>query len=302
MSFDSTRTFPTAPRGASRGFGNWLKTGVLLAAMTALILVIGQLVGGHVGLMIAAIFAVISNFGAYWFSDKLALAVHRAQPLDRNQFGWIYDSVERLTRRADLPMPRLYLIPSHSPNAFATGRNPANAAVAVTTGLLHVLDKREVEGVLAHELAHVQNRDILISTIAATIAGAIAGIANMLQWAMIFGGGRSDDDEGPGGLIGMLALIILAPIAATVLQLAISRSREYGADATGAAICGDPHALADALQKLERGVQYVPDDAHPAHASLYIVNPLSGSAMLKLFSTHPPMDERIRRLRAMRAG
>lgn len=301
MSFDSSRPFPTAPRGASRGLGNWLKTGVLLAAMTALILVVGQLIGGRVGLMFAAIFAVISNFSAYWFSDKLALAVHRAKPLDRSQAAWIYESVERLTQRAGLPMPRLYLIPSHSPNAFATGRNPAHAAVAVTSGLLQILDRREVEGVLAHELAHVQNRDILISTIAATIAGAISGIASMMQWAMIFGGGRSSsDDEGGGGLIGMLALIILAPLAATVLQLGISRSREYAADASGAAMCGDPHALADALQKLERGVQYVPDDAHPAHASLYIVNPLSGGGVMKLFSTHPPMEERIRRLRAMR--
>jgi heat shock protein HtpX len=175
--------------------------------------------------------------------------------------------------------------------------------VAVTTGLLQILDRREVEGVLAHELAHVQNRDTLIATIAATIAGAISGIASMLQWAMIFGMGRSDDEEegGAGGLVGMLALILFAPLAATVLQLAISRSREYAADATGAAMCGDPHALADALQKLERGVQFVPDNAHPAHASLYIVNPLAGSSVLQWFSTHPPLAERIKRLRAMRS-
>jgi heat shock protein HtpX len=300
MSFDSTRSFPTAPQGASRGFANWLKTGVLLAAMTALILVIGQLIGGSTGLILAGGFALFSNFFAYWFSDKLALAVHRAKPVTREQMPWLYESTERLVQRAKLPMPRLYLIPSPSPNAFATGRNPKNAAVAVTTGLLQLLDRREVEGVLAHELAHVQNRDILISTIAATIAGAVSGIAHMMQWAMIFGGGRSSDDDGPGGLISMLALIILAPVAAAVLQFAVSRSREYGADARGAAICGDPHALADALEKLQRGVEYLPDNAHPSHASLYIINPLSGGAVLQLFSTHPPLEERVRRLRAMR--
>lgn len=298
---DDSRSFPLAPRSTRRrGLGNWLKTTVLLAAMTALILVVGQLVGGSTGLVIAGIFALISNFAAYWFSDKLALAVHRARPLERSEAPWIYESVERLTQRAGLPMPRLYLVPSASPNAFATGRSPSHAAVAVTTGLLQILDRREVEGVLAHELAHVLNRDILISSVAATIAGAISGIANMLQWAMIFGGGRSDDEESPGGLVGMLALIVLAPIAATILQLAISRSREYAADATGAALCGDPHALADALEKLERGVHYIPDNAHPAHASLYIANPLSGGGLLQLFATHPPMEERIRRLRAMR--
>jgi heat shock protein HtpX len=301
MSFDATHSFPTAPRSASRGLGNWLKTGVLLAGMTALILVVGQLIGGTSGLMIAGLFAVVSNFAAFWWSDTLALKVHRARPLERSEAPWIYESVERLTRRAAMPMPRLYIMPSHTPNAFATGRSPSKSAVAVTTGLLQILDRREVEGVIAHELAHVQNRDTLIATIAATIAGAISGIASMMQWAMIFGMGRSDDEEGGGGLIGMLALIIFAPLAATVLQLAISRSREYGADATGAAMCGDPHALADALEKLERGVQYVPDNAHPAHASLYIVNPLNGGAMMKWFSTHPPIEERVKRLRAMRS-
>jgi len=301
MAFDATRSFPTAPRTATTGLANWLKTGVLLAAMTALILVIGQLIGGASGLMIAGVFALVSNFAAFWFSDKLALAVHRARPLARSELPWIHESVERLTQRAGLPMPRLYLVPSHTPNAFATGRSPAKAAVAVTTGLLELLDRREVEGVLAHELAHVQNRDTLISTIAATIAGAISGIANMLQWALIFGMGRGEDEEdGPAGLASTLALILFAPLAATVLQLAISRSREFGADATGAAICGDPHALADALEKLERGVQYVPDNAHPAHASLYIVNPLAGSSILQWFSTHPPIAERVKRLRAMR--
>lgn len=303
MNVDASRSFPTAPRSASSGFGNWLKTGALLAAMTALILVVGQAIGGAPGLAIAGIFAVVSNFMAYWFSDKLALSVHRARPLERSEAAWIYESVERLTQRAGLPMPRLYFVPSHTPNAFATGRNPQNAAVAVTAGLLQVLDRREVEGVLAHELAHVQNRDTLIATIAATIAGAISGIASMLQWAMFFGMGRGDDEEeggGAAGLVGTLALVLFAPLAATVLQLAISRSREYAADATGASMCGDPHALADALEKLERGVQYVPDNAHPAHASLYIANPLAGGGVLSWFSTHPPMAERVRRLRAMR--
>ncbi|MFO7156042.1 MAG: zinc metalloprotease HtpX [Pseudomonadota bacterium] len=302
MSMNDARTFPTAPRGsASRGLANWLKTGVLLAAMTALILAVGQALGGTTGLKIALVFALISNFGAYWFSDKLALAMYRAQPIPRDRMPWLYEMVERLTRRAGMPMPRLYIIPSHTPNAFATGRNPRNAAVAVTSGILQILDRRELEGVIAHELAHIRNRDTLIATIAATIAGAISGLANMLQWGLIFGGGGDRDrEEGPAGLLSMLALIILAPLAATILQLAISRSREFGADATGAQICGDPHALADALEKLERGVQLFPDDGHPATASLFIVNPLSGKSLLRLFSTHPPTEERIRRLRAMR--
>jgi len=301
MSMNDARTFPTAPRGgASRGLANWLKTGVLLAAMTALILAVGHAVGGTSGLKIALIFAAISNFGAYWFSDRLALAMYRAQPVPRDRMPWLYEMVERLTHRAGLPMPRLYIIPSHTPNAFATGRNPKNAAVAITSGILQILDRRELEGVIAHELAHIKNRDTLISTIAATIAGAISGLANMLHWGLFFGAADRDREEGPAGLVSMLALIILAPIAATIIQLAISRSREFGADATGAQICGDPHALADALEKLERGVQLFPDDAHPATASLFIVNPLSGKSLLRLFSTHPPTEERIRRLRAMR--
>lgn len=302
MSFTSeTRSFPTSPGTRHRGFGNWLKTGLLLAAMTALIVSIGGAIGGRTGLVIALGFALVSNFFAFWFSDKLALAVYRAQPVSREQMPWLYEMVERLCRKGNMPVPRLYIIPSHTPNAFATGRSPSKAAVAVTSGILQVLDRRELEGVIAHELAHVQNRDTLIATIAATIAGAISGLASMMKWAMIFGGaGRDRDDEGAAGLVSMLALIILAPIAATILQLAISRSREYGADATGAKLCGDPHALADALAKLERGAQLYPDDSHPATASLFIVNPLSGKSMMALFSTHPPTEERIRRLRSMR--
>jgi len=294
MPFDAT------PRHASRGFANWMKTGVLLAAMTALILVVGQIIGGPRGLIFAGAFALLSNFVAFWFSDKLALAVHRARPVDRNEAPWLYEMVERLTSRAGLPMPKLYVIPTQAPNAFATGRSPAKAAVAVTEGIVQILDRRELEGVIAHELAHVRNRDTLISTIAATIAGAIAGLAHMLQWSLMFGGGRRrDEEEGAGGLVGMLALIILAPLAATILQLAVSRSREYGADASGAELCGDPNALADALLKLEQGARAMPDDRHPATAPLFIVNPLSGRNVAALFSTHPPTEERVRRLRAM---
>ncbi|HWV36848.1 MAG TPA: zinc metalloprotease HtpX [Vulgatibacter sp.] len=301
MPFDATetRSYSPGPRHAGRGFANWMKTGLLLAAMTALILVVGQLIGGSRGLVIAGAFALFSNFVAFWFSDKLALAVHRARPIDRSEAPWLYEMVERLTRRAGMPMPKLYVIPTAAPNAFATGRSPAKAAVAVTDGIVSVLDRRELEGVIAHELAHVRNRDTLISTIAATIAGAISGLAHIMQWSMIFGGGRDRDEEGAGGVIGMLALIVLAPLAATVLQLAVSRSREYGADATGARLCGDPHALADALMKLEQGARAMPDDRHPATAPLFIVNPLSGRSVSALFSTHPPTEERVRRLRAM---
>lgn len=301
MAFDATetRSFPTRPRGATRGFANWLKTGVLLAGLTALIIVIGGMIGGSTGVVIAGGFALVSNFVAYWFSDRIALGVHRAQEVSREEAPWFYEIVERLTRKAGLPMPRLYVIPSHTPNAFATGRNPSHAAVAVTSGIVRLLDKRELEGVIAHELAHVRNRDTLIATVAAAIAGAISGIASMLQWAAIFGGLRGDDDEEGPGLIGLLALIVLAPLAATVLQLAISRSREYGADAYGGELCGDPHALADALEKLEYGNRAIPNDAHPQTASLFIVNPLSGRSLLSLFSTHPATEERVRRLRAM---
>lgn len=296
-----SRSFPSAPRLHGRGTGNWLKTGVLMAGMTALIVVVGYLIGGMSGLWIFGAFAVVSNVVAYWFSDRIALRMHGARPISREEAPWLHEMVERLTRRAGMPMPALYVIPSPSPNAFATGRDPEHAAVAVTSGIVDILDRRELEGVVAHELAHVRNRDTLIATIAATIAGAISGLATALQWSAIFGGMSRDEDDRGGGLLGMLALIILAPLAATVLQLAISRSREYGADATGAELCGDPHALADALEKLERGSRMVPDDRHPATASLFIVNPLSGRSVLQLFSTHPPVEERVRRLRALRS-
>ncbi len=298
-----TTTTQTLHRGPGlRGLGTWAKTGLLLAAMTALILVIGQAIGGTNGLVIAGAFAAVSNFVAYFYSDKLALRVHGARPIDRAEAPWLHELVERLAHRAGIPKPRVYLIPSAAPNAFATGRNPENAAVAVTAGLVELLDRRELEGVIAHELGHVVNRDILLSTIAATIAGAIAGLAHMLQFAAIFGGGHASDDEegGPAGLQ-LLALIILAPLAATVLQLALSRAREYGADETGARLTGDPLALASALGKLERGAKLLPDDRHPATAPLFIVNPLSGRSVLSLFSTHPPIEQRIARLSRMLA-
>ncbi len=282
-------------RGSHRGLANWLKTGVLLAGMTALVLVIGGGLGGSQGLWIAAAFALVMNVVSYWYSDKIALKAYRARPLPREQAPEIHEMVERLARRADIPAPPIYLVNSPAPNAFATGRNPEHAAIAGTTGIVRLLDRRELEGVLAHELSHVKNRDTLVSTVAATLAGMIVGVASMLRWGFLFGAGR---DEREGGGLYLLALAILAPIAAMLLQFAISRSREYGADGTGGALSGDPDALADALQKLESGARAFPDDRHPASASLWIVNPLSRRALNSLFSTHPPTAERVARLRA----
>jgi heat shock protein HtpX len=301
-------TYDTSPRrGLSpRGGGGWhrlgnaLKTTVLLAGLTALVLLIGQRLGGPRGLAFAGFFVVVMNFASYWFSDKIALAMHGAQPLPRHQAPWLHDMVERLAARAGMPVPKVYLLPTHTPNAFATGRSPKHAAVAVTAGLMEILDRRELEGVLAHELAHVRNRDTLIGTVAATLAGVISYAAQML---FFFGGSmlsRNDDDEGgAGGAFSQLGLLLVAPIAATLLQLAVSRSREYGADATGAELSGDPDALATALLKLERGAQLMPYDRAPASSHLFIVNPLSGGGVMKLFSTHPPIPERVRRLREM---
>ncbi|MFY0524218.1 zinc metalloprotease HtpX [Archangium gephyra] len=295
------------PQGGARGsgwghrLGNALKTTVLLAGLTALLLVVGERLGGPQGLVVAGFFVVVMNFGSYWFSDRIALAMHGAQPLEYAEAPWLHQMVERLAARAGMPKPKLYLLPTRTPNAFATGRNPEHAAVAVTAGLVDILDQRELEGVLAHELAHVKNRDTLIGTVAATLAGVISYAAQMLFW---FGGsllGRGDDDEegGPGHALGNLGVLLVAPIAATLLQLAVSRSREYGADATGAELCGDPDALADALLKLERGAELMPYDRAPATSHLFIVNPLSGGAIMGLFSTHPPIPERVRRLREM---
>ena len=282
---------------------NTLKTTLLLGLLTGIILGIGQLFGGSQGLAIAFVFAVVLNFGSYWFSDKIVLAMYQARAVQPSEAPELYQIVQNLTLRAQLPMPRLYVIPSESPNAFATGRNPAHAAVAVTEGIMRIMSRDELEGVIAHELSHVKNRDILISSIAATLAGVIMMLANMARWAAIFGvGGRDRDEEGGGGVLGLILMSVLAPIAAMLIQMAISRSREFMADATGARISGSPLALAAALEKLNRASQIVPMEARAESAHLFIMNPLSGKTVFKLFSTHPPIEERIARLRAMAYG
>jgi heat shock protein HtpX len=282
---------------------NTLKTTVLLATLTGLFVLVGGAMGGQSGMLIAFVFAIAMNMGAYWFSGDIALRMAGAHQVSREQAPGLYAIVDELASSAGLPLPRIAMIDSDSPNAFATGRDPEHAVVAVTTGIMRILNRDELKGVLGHELGHVRNRDILISSIAATFAGAITMLAQMLQWSMMFGGfgNRSDDeDRGAGGLIGGLVLMLVAPIAAALIQMAISRSREYGADETGARICGDPDALARALEKLERGSAAIPMNVNPAEAHLFIVNPLSGQTLAGLFSTHPPIPERIARLRAMR--
>jgi len=279
--------------------GNQIRTTILLAVMTALILWAGQLLGGRQGMIIALIFAAGMNFFSYWYSDKLVLKMYRASEVTANQAPELYEMVQRLTQQAGLPMPKLYVIPQQAPNAFATGRNPEHAVVAVTEGLLKIMDRDEVMGVLAHELAHVKNRDILIGSVAATMAGAIMVLATMARWSAIFGGG-SRDEEGGGGFIGLIAMSIIAPLAAMIVQMAISRSREYLADATGARFAGHPEGLAQALEKLGAYSKRLPMDANPSTAHMFIVNPLSGKSMLSLFSTHPPLEERIARLRGVR--
>jgi heat shock protein HtpX len=279
---------------------NVFKTGLLLAVLTIMLVLLGGAIGGQQGMMIAFFIALAMNFVSYWFSDKIVLAAYGAQPIDEASAPRLYAIVHRLATRAGVPMPRVYLIPSETPNAFATGRNPEHAVVAVTEGIMRILDEDELEGVLAHELSHVKNRDVLISTIAATLAGAITYLAHMAQWAAIFGG-RRDDDEGGSNPIAMIFLAILAPIAAMLVQMAVSRSREFHADATGARVAGQPWGLMKALEKLQMANQAVPmHQATPATAHLFIVNPLSGAMLMKLFSTHPPLEERIARLRAMR--
>jgi heat shock protein HtpX len=280
---------------------NAIKTGLLLAILTALFVVIGGAIGGEQGMIVAFMFALVMNFASYWFSDKIVLAMYRAKPIEESAAPTLFRIVRTLATRAGIPMPKVYLIPSDAPNAFATGRSPQHAAVAVTEGIMRTLDEEELEGVLAHELAHVKNRDVLISTIAATMAGAITYLAHMAQWAAIFGGRRDDEEEG-GGMFGALFMAILAPIAAMLVQMAVSRAREFQADASGAKIAGKPWGLANALGKLHQASQIVPMDASPATAHLFIVNPLSGGSFLKLFSTHPPIEERIARLRALRLG
>jgi heat shock protein HtpX len=277
--------------------GNTFKTALLLTAMTLLLLAIGQAIGGRNGLTIALIFAGVMNFVSYFFSDKIALAMYRARPVTREELPRAYQIVERLTQRVGLPMPKIYVIPTDSPNAFATGRNPSHASVAVTQGILQLLNDEELEGVLAHELGHVRNRDILISSIAATLAGAITYIARMGYWASLFGygGGRDDRDRGGGGLTALLMLIV-APIAAMLIQLAVSRSREYQADETGAHFTGNPYALASALEKLDAYARKRPMIASPSTAHLFIIQPMVGIDFASLFSTHPPIAKRIERL------
>lgn len=284
---------------SSHRLSNYLKTAVLLAGLTALALVVGERLGGPGGLLTAGFFVLVMNAAAFWFSDRIALAMHGARPLSQAEAPRLHQLVQELSRRGGLPMPRLFLVPAPTPNAFATGRSPERAALAVTSGLLELLEERELEGVLAHELAHVKNRDTLLSTVAATLAGVIT---YAVQWLFWFGGsllGGRDDEEDAGGGLATLGLLLVAPLAATLLQLALSRSREYGADATGAELTGDPRALASALAKLERGNELLPYQRAPATAHLFIVNPLSGGGLMALFSTHPPLRERIRRLEAM---
>ncbi|MBM4266695.1 MAG: protease HtpX [Deltaproteobacteria bacterium] len=276
-----------------------LRTTALLAVLTALIVWVGGALGGRGGAMMALVFAAIMNFGSYWYSDKLVLRAFGARPVKPGELPMLHRIANNLRVKAGLPeTPALYLIPTEALNAFATGRNPSHAAIAVTDGILRTLDESELEGVLAHELAHVKNRDILTSTIAATLAGAVMMLAQMAQWAMIFGGAARDEEEGGGGLE-LLFTMLLAPLAATLIQLAISRGREFEADESGARYVGNPLALASALEKLERANQRVPLDASPATAHLFIVNPLRGARFASLFSTHPPTTERVRRLRAM---
>jgi heat shock protein HtpX len=271
-----------------------------LTALTVLFVTIGYLVGGQSGMIIAFGIAVVMNFVSYWFSDKIVLSMYKAQQVEEKDAPRLYAMVQRLATQAGLPMPRVYIIPNNSPNAFATGRNPANGVVAFTQGILDLLSEDELEGVTAHELAHIKNRDILTQTVAAAIAGAIGMLASMAQWGAIFGGmGGRNDREGGGNVIGLLAMAIVAPIAAMFVQMAISRSREYAADSTGAQISGKPLSLANALRKLHAGAERRPMNANPATAHMFIVNPLSGRSLMHLFSTHPPVEERIARLEGM---
>ncbi|GLI56689.1 protease HtpX [Propionigenium maris DSM 9537] len=273
-----------------------IKTFMLMSVMTLILLFFGNLLGGRSGMTIALIFSFGMNFFSYWFSDRMVLAMYRAQPLERD--NKVYQITERIARNVDLPMPKVYIINQSQPNAFATGRNPKNAAVAVTRGLLEILDDNELAGVIGHELGHVNNRDILIGTIAASMAGAISYLASMARWAAIFGGGRRDDDEG-GNPIALIATAILAPLAAALVQMAISRTREYKADEYGAKAAGNALYLARALRKLEMWSKNIPFKANPATSHMFIVSPLSGEGMANLFSTHPSTAERIKRLEEM---
>ncbi|MFQ5849086.1 MAG: zinc metalloprotease HtpX [Candidatus Binatia bacterium] len=281
---------------------NTLRTTILLAVLTALLVWGGDLIGGRQGAVMALIFAGAMNFFSYWYSDRMVMAMYRAREIGPQDDAELYGLVQDLAQRGNLPRPRVFVIPQQTPNAFATGRNPQHAAVAVTQGIRRILTNRELAGVLGHELAHVKNRDILVSTIAATLAGAISYLAWMAQWAMIFGGGH-DRDRGSGNIFGLLVMMIVAPLAAMIIQMAVSRSREYGADEGGARITGDPLALASALRKLQMASERIPLQVNEATAEatahMFIVNPLTGGGLRSLFSTHPPVEERIARLEAM---
>ncbi|MFB3925208.1 MAG: zinc metalloprotease HtpX [Syntrophales bacterium] len=277
---------------------NTIKTGLLLGILTGLLMLIGGYFGGKQGVVIAFIFAAVMNFASYWFSDKIVLKMYQASEVSERDYPELYSIVRNLALRAGLPMPKVYVIPSESPNAFATGRDENHAVVAVTDSIMRILNRDELEGVIAHELTHIKDRDILISSVAATLAGAVVMLANMAKWSAIFGfGGRDEEDRGGG--IGLIVMAILAPIAAMIIQMAISRSREYLADEGGAHISGKPFGLASALEKLSRASQAIPMDANPSTAHMFIVNPLSARSLANLFSTHPPIEERIARLRKM---
>lgn len=279
---------------------NFLKTVFLLTALTLLLVFVGRAIGGREGMMFAFLFACLMNLGAYWFSDRMVLAMYRAQPISESEAPEVHEIVHSLADKGGMPMPKLYLIPSQTPNAFATGRNPNHAAVAVTQGILELLSRKELEGVLAHELSHVRHRDILIATVAATIAGAVSMISDMARWSLMFGGGRRDERGRGSNPFVLLVMVIVAPLAALLIQLAVSRSREFHADEGSAGLTGDPLYLASALKKLEAGIRRVPMlEANPTTAHLFIVNPLTASGITKLFTTHPPVEERIERLERM---
>lgn len=277
---------------------NNIKTLFLLVTLTLILVWAGAALGGKQGMTMALVFALVLNFFAYWFSDKIVLKMYRAKAVSEAEAPELYGIIRRLIQKAEMPMPKVYIINEEQPNAFATGRNPKHAAVAVTKGIMRILSHEELQGVIGHELAHVQHRDILISTIAATIAGAISYLAQMAQWAMIFGSNRGDNEEG-GNPLAALIMMIVGPIAALIVQMAISRSREYAADEGGARLAGNPRYLAGALRKLHWASQKIPMNANPATSHMFIVNPLSGGGLLKLFSTHPPIEERIARLESM---
>lgn len=279
--------------------GNQIKTTMLLTVLTLLIVMAGRVIGGQGGMMIALVLAGGMNFFSYFYSDKMVLKMYKAQEVTHNEAPQLWNMVQELSSRAGLPMPKVCIIPQQAPNAFATGRNPEHGVVAVTQGLLNLMGPEEVRGVIAHELGHIKNRDILVGTVAATLAGAIMTLASMARWAAIFGGGRNDE-EGGSGIFGLIAMSIIAPMAAMVVQMAISRSREYLADATAAQITGNPEGLARALEKLGATSGRIPMDAEPATAHMFITNPLSGRTLANLFSTHPPIEERVARLRGAR--